>query len=197
MFYKEFKTKEEELEHYKNHFRYYILNPWNGHISYANCVKLHRLGLNREDYELAYQFIYSPQSRNFYNDVIENILADFTKDTGYSIIFNGRNNGYIVLVNQYDSHTIDFFDNEEDEENIEYGIRILKEFDKLCDRILEAFKEELSYYRTFCNETEEYSSKCIIRRKGESYELEYEDTDFKEMLYEAIEKEKLKIRYES
>lgn len=78
------------------HFRYPTMNSWNNGTSYANCIKVHRLGLS------------SDQNRRVWNndilstdywDEIRYPIDDFTEEAGgaYTIGTNGRSGGYLVL----------------------------------------------------------------------------------------------------
>jgi hypothetical protein len=88
-------TREEMIEFLSKHFRYNTMNSWNRSTSYAKNVKLHRLGLTREQENRAYEII---QANGAY-DKINGIIMAFgvTNDYRYQIGFNGRSSGYLVL----------------------------------------------------------------------------------------------------
>lgn len=82
-----------------NHYRYDTMNSWNRATSYANCVKVDRLGLTRAQVDKAHEVMSVP----YWNSDIQYVLDDFTEDTQgrWTIGFNGRMSGYLVL---YESH---------------------------------------------------------------------------------------------
>ncbi|CAG0960669.1 hypothetical protein METP2_00763 [Methanosarcinales archaeon] len=88
-------TREEMIEFLSQHFRYDTMNSWNRSTSYARNIKLHRLGLTREQENRAYEII---QADGAY-DKINGIIRAFgvTNDYRYQIGFNGRSGGYLVL----------------------------------------------------------------------------------------------------
>jgi hypothetical protein len=88
-------TREEMIEFLSKHFRYNTMNSWNRSTSYARNVKIHILGLTREQENRAYEII---QADGAY-DKINGIIRDFgiTNDYRYQIGFNGRSGGYLVL----------------------------------------------------------------------------------------------------
>ena len=88
-------TREEMIEFLSKHFRYDTMNSWNRSTSYARNVKIHNLGLTREQENRAYEII---QADGAY-DKINGIIRDFgvTNDYRYQIGFNGRSGGYLVL----------------------------------------------------------------------------------------------------
>lgn len=81
-----------------NHFRYNTMNSWNQATSYANCIKVHRLGLTSEQQNRAFDMLSVD-----YWDEIRFPIDDFTRDMNgsYTIGTNGRSSGYLVL---YESH---------------------------------------------------------------------------------------------
>lgn len=77
------------------HARYWTMSSINRMVSYAQCVKLNRLGLTREQSDAAFELLGVEDGLDF---VAEGI-ADFTRETGYSYTIgqNGRSGGYLVL----------------------------------------------------------------------------------------------------
>lgn len=77
-----------------NHFRYETMNSWNRATSYANCIKVHRLGLTSEQQNRAFDM----QSVDYW-DEIRFPIDEFTRDMDgrYTIGTNGRSSGYLVL----------------------------------------------------------------------------------------------------
>jgi len=78
------RSKKAMVDFLTGHFRCSMMNGWNGAISYANNIKLHRVGLN---------------SQQQIKDEIRYPIDDFTSETrgGYTITVNGRLDVYLVL----------------------------------------------------------------------------------------------------
>ncbi len=79
----------------RSHARYWTMNSWNRSASYANCVKVHRLGLTNEQLETAWDMLDMPQVY----DAIHAILEEWTAkhEWQWQAGFNGRSGGYLVL----------------------------------------------------------------------------------------------------
>lgn len=141
------KKKGEMLEFLSEHCRYFTMNSWNKSHSYANCIKIHKLGLTKSQLETAYDLLCCDDSCIQYeiNDTIE----DFEERTGYKAGFNGRSSGYIVLyqpntTNGLDQdHDFEDFDNEDLKERV----KLVQEFDKMCDRCVEIFIRYCDTYK--------------------------------------------------
>ena len=131
-----------------NHYRYFTGNSWNQSTSYANCVKIYKLGIADKEienrmYEAA--SLNPPELAFIVNDLID----DFKAKTSYTAGFNGRSDGYIVLyetngVNVYPYKGIDQFAVFEDEDqfslnDLKERCKLVTEFDELCDNILAAY----------------------------------------------------------
>ena len=99
MFYKKVNksSRKEMVSFLENHFRYYTMNSWNNADSYSNKVKIYNLDLTSEQEDKFFELSSMNLLSDFYIDIGELFINDFTKETGYTIIFNGRNSGYIVL----------------------------------------------------------------------------------------------------
>lgn len=78
----------------QGHYRYYTMSSINRSNSYAHCVKLHRLGLTREQQEAGFELL----ATDFWREIEAPITA-FTERHGgdYTICSNGRSSGYLVL----------------------------------------------------------------------------------------------------
>ncbi|HGY2297226.1 TPA: hypothetical protein ACNV18_001762 [Pseudomonas putida] len=77
------------------HYRYDTMNSWNRATSYAHCVKIHALGLDREQTEKAFELL------NFdYWDDLSLVIEDFVVEMNgeFTISSNGRSSGYLVLM---------------------------------------------------------------------------------------------------
>ena len=99
MFYKEVdKRKRQDMAVFlKDHFRYDTMSSWNRVTSFANNVKIYKLKLGELENK-AYEAI---QDELVYDICAYPIIADFTKKMKgrYTIGFNGRCGGYLVLYN--------------------------------------------------------------------------------------------------
>jgi hypothetical protein len=82
------------IEFLSGHPRYRTMNSWNRTTSYANCIKVHKLGLSRDQYSRVWDILDTD-----YWDEIRYPIDDFTEETGgsYTIGTNGRSGGYLVL----------------------------------------------------------------------------------------------------
>lgn len=89
------RNKKEMIEFLATHFRYNTMNSWNCSTSYANCVKIHKLGLTNEQVTKAYDLLDMEETY----DEINWLLNEFAEDHNYAwqVCFNGRSGGYLVL----------------------------------------------------------------------------------------------------
>lgn len=97
MFYEkkiDLRSKRAMVDFLCGHYRYYTMNSWNRATSYANCIKVHRLGLSRDQNSRVWDILDTD-----YWDEIRYPIDDFTEETGgnYTIGVNGRSGGYLVL----------------------------------------------------------------------------------------------------
>lgn len=141
-------NRKEMISFLSKHFRYYTMNAWNGMLSYANNVKLHHLPIPYELKSKAYAFLEAQCEQ--YMFAVDDLISDFTADTGYSAGFNGRSGGYIVLYDttrDTDNHVrtlmrgIDDFEDFNDWPNdmLAERVKLVSRFDKLCDDIFDTF----------------------------------------------------------
>lgn len=151
MFFKDIPDdRQSKIDFLVNHFRYNTMNSWNRMTSYANNVKLYRLGL--PDVSKAYEF-FEAECESYTWD-IDDAIREFETDTGgYTAGFNGHSCGYLVMYDTaYDSngtrrvllHGIDEWEDFEDwsDDAIDERVRLVQRFDKLCDEI----RDILIYY---------------------------------------------------
>ena len=85
-----------------SHFRYDTASSHNRSTSYAQCIKIDRLGLDRAQADAAYEMT----SAEAYWDRISDPIREFTHSMHgmYTIGTNGRSCGYLVLYrSQYES----------------------------------------------------------------------------------------------
>lgn len=148
-------NRKEMIDFLLHHFRYYTMNPWNRSTSYANNVKLYNLDIPKEYEDKAYELLEISETFDAFNE----LFSEFTAMTGYTVGFNGRSNGYIVLYDTEYNHDTGILvtypgrniDQYEDFENwtleaLQERVRIVILFDKLCDDCRNAFINILENY---------------------------------------------------
>jgi hypothetical protein len=88
------RSRSAMVDFLKGHYRYNTMSSWNRLTSYANNIKIHRLGLSSEQDDKAYEML----NVDFWEE-IRGPIDDFTYDQGhrYTICSNGRSGGYLVL----------------------------------------------------------------------------------------------------
>lgn len=132
-------NRQEMMNFLKNHFCYHFANPWNNIRSYANCVKLYKLNLPADVESKAYDFICAECEE--YDAAIRDLIEEFEFNTGQSVFFNGRSDGYIVLCTTEGRPV--FFNQDEIEEmdldELKDYTNDICAFDELCDDIRETF----------------------------------------------------------
>ena len=147
------KTLEQKFQYLKNHFEYSLMNSWNKLYTIANNVKIYQLGLSNKHIDKYFELCAVDDW--FINDLLYlaiDAFKEFSKDI--DIFFNGRSNGYLVIIpnfykfrkwthlyDLYNLSNIDYYDTYleyKKEENIscidiENAYYTVKAFDKLCD----------------------------------------------------------------
>lgn len=153
MFYKkglDISNTKEMFNFLKNHFQYYTMNSWNGIKSIANNVKLYNLNLTG-DWCVAMSRL---QEDDYY--CVNSIIEDWEYNhPNYTVGFNGRSGGYLVLYSDYNNCNVlpsiilnatDYEDFKEDcmyyyggvkwyKQELREYVRLVRDFDKLCDEI--------------------------------------------------------------
>ncbi len=91
----DFRSRESLVKFLLEHYRYSTMSGHNQSTSYANCVKINRLGLTSRQEDSAYSLLEVDDGLEFANYHI----ADFTKsqNSEFTAGFNGRSGGYLVL----------------------------------------------------------------------------------------------------
>lgn len=138
-----------------DHFTYSTMNSWNGMKSIAHNVKLYNLGLEG-DWTVAMRYLMDEADSGALQIYINDEIREFERlNPEYTVGFNGRSGGYLVLYNKdnYRSVLPDCvldFDTYEDfkADCKEYGYRVsdylrelrdivavVRDFDKLCDSL--------------------------------------------------------------
>lgn len=153
MFYKkglDISNTKEMFEFLKGHFTYDTMNSWNGLKSIANNVKIYNLDLDGDCWN-ALRYLEDDEYLNV-NSMIEDWEADHPN---YTVGFNGRSGGYLVLYNKKGNGNVlpttitDAEDYEAFKEDCAYyygGVKyykqelreyveLVRDFDKLCDEI--------------------------------------------------------------
>ncbi|NOS74908.1 MAG: cysteine protease [Methyloglobulus sp.] len=92
------RSRSAMVDFLQGHYRYNTMSSWNRLTSYANNIKIHRLGLLSEQEDKAYKML----DTDFWEE-IRGPIDDFTYDQGhrYTLCSNGRSGGYLVL---HESH---------------------------------------------------------------------------------------------
>lgn len=146
-------TNDRQMfEFLKNHFTYPTMNSWNRQYSIANVAKVNRLGLTG-DWWTALKLLESGEY-----ETLEYMISDWMEaHAGYSVYFNGRSGGYLVLKddscysNILPESVIDSDSYEEYKEwcRENYGsvkanrdelvryTKLVRDFDRLCDELRE------------------------------------------------------------
>jgi hypothetical protein len=144
-------TNDKQMFNFlRNHFMYYTANSWNGLKSIANNVKLYNLGLSG-DWCVALNLL---EADNY--DTVNMIIHDWEREhPGYSVGFNGRSGGYLVLCNKGNARHVlpeEITDSVDYEDYKEYCreyfgsvkmnrrvlvdyVTLVRSFDKLCDEL--------------------------------------------------------------
>lgn len=183
MFYKkgiDITNDRQMFEFLKGHYTYDTLNSWNGATSIANKVKMYTLHLSG-DWCTALQLL-----ENGEYDAIQYMIEDWCYEhEGFSVYFNGRSNGYLVLTRSGSvasilPYAIDNFDTYEDfkeyvredygsvkayRDELRFYTQLVQDFDKLCDDI-----------RDFCDELSNIKFEVAEMRKSvDEFNFRYED----------------------
>ena len=138
-----------------DHPKYDTMNSWNGLKSVAHCVKLHKLKLEGDWYK-AYELL----DNSDWCDVNDMIYEWEELHPGYSVGFNGRSGGYLVLYNksryidvlpdyisgytydEYKEYCVDYYGTVKNHRsNLRYYVDLVRDFDKLCDDLREYVNE--------------------------------------------------------
>ena len=152
-------TNDKQMFNFlKNHFEYSTMNSWNRLSSIANNVKLYNLDLSG-DWNVALSML-----ENGEYETLSWVIRGWERaNPGYSVYFNGRNGGYLVLTNERSATSIlpdSILDNDTYEDykewcRDEYGsvranraelveyTKLVQSFDRLCDE-LRAYCDGLS-----------------------------------------------------
>ncbi len=81
------------------HFRYCTMNSWNRSTSYANNVKVYKLGLSSEQEEKLYALLDTSEFYTYISEMFDEFAA--AHNFLWQVGFNGRSGGYLVLYQGY------------------------------------------------------------------------------------------------
>lgn len=192
MFYKtgiDITNDRQMFEFLKNHFEYWTMNSWNRLGTIANNVKLHNLKLSG-DWCVAYDLLASGEYETV-NMMIDDWLQEHP---GYSVFFNGRSGGYLILGNakdhghilpdsiidvdtydEYKEYCREYFGSvKANRSDLRYYTKLVQEFDRLCDQL-----------RDFCDELSRQKFEFIEMEKAvEEFNNRYaDDLDYLDFQY--------------
>lgn len=89
------RSRKAMTDFLSNHFRYDTMNSWNLSTSYANNVKVSRLGLTYEQEMKLFDIMGCEGAYDNINDLIRDF--GYQHDWQWQVGFNGRSGGYLVL----------------------------------------------------------------------------------------------------
>lgn len=197
-------TNDKQMFNFlKYHFTYDTLNSWNNLVSIANRVKVYDLHLDGDEW-MALKFL---EYDNY--EVVNDMIYDWEHEhKGYSVGFNGRSGGYLVLYNDGNNRNVlpEFITHNDTYEeykeyckeyygsvksnryNLKQYVRLVQDFDKLCDEIRD-YVNELSK-RDFASEM----FVQVIEDFNADYEEEMEKLNIKplEVVCDQVEYSELK-----
>ncbi len=96
------------FEFINNHFKYWTMNSWNRLESIANNLKLYNLNLEG-DWTTVLDYLYDEEDVGNLNWEIHNMIIGWEEDhPGYTLGFNGRSGGYLVMYNKERDGRVNF-----------------------------------------------------------------------------------------
>lgn len=180
-------TNDKQMFNFlRDHFEYYTCNSWNGLKSVAHNVKLYNLDLSG-DWSVALSLLEADDY-----DYINMLIKDWEREhQGYSVGFNGRSGGYLVLGNRGNARHVlpdeitDSVDYEDYKQYcrdylgsvkanrrvlVEYT-KLVQDFDRLCDDL-----------RDYCDSLSKSSFEILEMQKAvEEFNYQYyPDLDYLE-----------------
>jgi len=126
-------TIKEMRNFLMGHQRYNVMNSWNRLTTFSRNVKIHHLkDVPPNAYEMT-------QMEEAYDDVRDDMENFKSEHPGYAMTFNGRSNGYIILVRTKSNGSIgDDVEGMEDYE-IPDLYQLVKDFDEACEYCVQDF----------------------------------------------------------
>lgn len=168
-------NEEAVLQYLKEHDLYWLANSWNRLYTFSNNVKIYNLDVDKETTDKLFELLDMDSIET--QTIFDNIVEAFQENNfGYSIGFNGRSNGYMILVPNQDKneHLQDMIDALKHCKNIED----LKE-----DYEFEEFKDLEKVVMSFDEACDEYIQEVIdIAKSCEIVEEEYTVTKTRKVL---------------
>jgi hypothetical protein len=175
-------NREEMIGYLCNHFRYSTLNSWNGLTSYANNVKVHNLDIPAELRDKAYSFVLDDVDLSELNEEYELLIGEFKEETGYDAEFNGKSDGYLVLLDtewyykgempvlrtlakSIDDNEPEYFEDWEDDE-LRERVKLVQRFDKLCDDLRDEFIYYLENYDIVEEQYTVVKTRMVLEARG-------------------------------
>lgn len=158
MFYKkgiDITNTKQMFNFLRDHYMYDTMSSWNQLKSIANNVKLYNLGLDGDSW-VVWNLLNDEFDRSGLQDQISWKIKEWeAAHKGYTVGFNGRSGGYLVLYNEHSNGNIlpniitDACDYEDFKQECEYyygGVKyykselreytkLVQDFDKLCDEL--------------------------------------------------------------
>ena len=172
-------TNDKQMFNFiKEHFEYSIMNSWNRVNTIANNVKLYNLDLSG-DWTIAYDLLNNGE----YDNISFMIQEWELEHPGYSVYFNGRSGGYLVLKPSDENRSVlcdDIIESEDYEEykrfcrefygsvkanrdDLVYYTKLIQDFDKFCDDL-----------RDYCNELSNLKFEVVeMQRAVDNFNEEY------------------------
>ena len=157
---------KQMFEFITGHFTYDTMNSWNRLESIANNVKLYNLHLDG-DWSNAMGYLFDEYDIGGLQEEISDMIKDWEYwHPGYSLGFNGRSGGYLVIYNKerdgrvnfrsilpesisgfetykdWKEYVKDYNENVSDYKSIlQETTRVIQDFDKLCDELRDLVNE--------------------------------------------------------
>lgn len=133
------RCREDMTEFLEEHTRYHLMNGWNNMRSFANNVKLSRLGLAREVKNRAFECL---EDGYWYEEARKQLRCFEVNNPGYSLGFNGRSGGYLVIYPE--GNRLEFSGDLDLEsryawplDRLQQVTELVQAFDRVCDEIRE------------------------------------------------------------
>ena len=142
-----FENEKEMTKFLDNHFRYDLLNSWNGIETYANCIKVNRIG---QPNGVDGNTWFGACTTNEWGKILTDICELFeTNNDGFAIYTNGRSSGYLVLCNKNKNCGLDLPNEgyEWDNDDLKRMTAIVCAFDSACDSVVEEYKDFCVNYK--------------------------------------------------
>lgn len=188
-------TNDKQMFNFlRDHFMYYTANSWNGLKSIANNVKVYNLNLSG-DWCVALSILEAED----YDTVNMTIMDWEYEHPGYSVGFNGRSGGYLVLTDKgscrcvlpediigrvdyedYKEYCREYYGSVKANRNMLVAYtKLVQDFDRLCDTL-----------RNYCDELstqvfEVAEMQKAVEQFNEDYYADLDFLDFSELRCES------------